>query len=70
MLTIYSPYLIIDPTTEVEDTSIVTTSDPDQDQCKAHVLSIFNFCLFIAKSLTLYKNPKFANHIIHIIQWM
>ena len=40
MLKIYSIYLITDPTTEAEDTSITTTSDSDQDQCKTPVLSI------------------------------
>ena len=34
MLIMYSIYFIIDPTTEAEDTSIITTSDSDQDQCK------------------------------------
>ena len=35
--------MITDPTTEAEDTSTVTTSDSDQDQCKTYVLSICNF---------------------------
>ena len=43
MLKMYSIYLITDQTTEAEDTSTTTTFDSDQDQCKTHVISKYQF---------------------------